>query len=105
MTLEAGTEATSRMREILLSHPEIVTVISQHGRPDNGSDPSPFSNVEMFVPLKSFDDWPRGLTKAKLTTQLEKEMRTALPGVTFNFSQYIQDNIEEAICGGRRANL
>jgi heavy metal efflux system protein len=104
MTLDAGTEATSRMREILLSHPEVVTVISQHGRPDNGSDPSPFSNVEMFVPLKPFDDWPHGLTKAKLTAQLEKEMQTALPGVTFNFSQYIQDNIEEAISGVKGAN-
>jgi cobalt-zinc-cadmium resistance protein CzcA len=104
MTLDAGTEATSKMREILMSHPEIVTVISQHGRPDNGSDPSPFSNVEMFVPLKPFDDWPHGLTKAKLTAQLEREMRTALPGVTFNFSQYIQDNIEEAISGVKGAN-
>jgi heavy metal efflux system protein len=104
MTLDAGTEATRKMRDILLKHPEVVTVISQHGRPDNGSDPSPFSNVEMFVPLKPFDDWPRGFTKAKLTTQLEKEMRTALPGVTLNFSQYIQDNIEEAISGVKGAN-
>jgi len=104
MTLDAGTEATRRMREILLSHPEVVTVISQHGRPDNGSDPSPFSNVELFVPLKALDEWPRGLTKAKLTTQLEREMQTALPGVTFNFSQYIQDNIEEAISGVKGAN-
>ena len=104
MTLDAGTEATRRMREILLSHPQVVTVISQHGRPDNGSDPSPFSNVELFVPLKPFDDWPRGLTKAKLTAQLEREMQTALPGVTFNFSQYIQDNIEEAISGVKGAN-
>jgi cobalt-zinc-cadmium resistance protein CzcA len=104
MTLDAGTEATRKMREILLNHPEVVTVISQHGRPDNGSDPSPFSNVELFVPLKPFDDWPRDLTKAKLTTQLEREMQTALPGVTFNFSQYIQDNIEEAISGVKGAN-
>src|SRR6202030_3577726 len=87
MTLDAGTEATSKMREILLSHPEVVTVISQHGRPDNGSDPSPFSNVEMFVPLKHFDQWPRGLTKAKLTEQIQGEMETALPGVSFNISQ------------------
>ena len=51
MTLDAGTEATRKMRDIMLKAPEVVTVISQHGRPDNGSDPSPFSNVEMFVPL------------------------------------------------------
>jgi cobalt-zinc-cadmium resistance protein CzcA len=104
MTLDGGTEATRRMREILLQHPEVATVISQHGRPDNGSDPSPFSNVELFAPLKPFDEWPRGLTKAALTMQLERDMRNALPGVTFNFSQYIQDNIEEAISGVKGAN-
>jgi cobalt-zinc-cadmium resistance protein CzcA len=104
MTLDAGTEATRKMREILLKHPEVITVTSQHGRPDNGSDPSPFSNVELFVPLKPFDEWPRGFTKDKLTAQLEREMQTALPGVTFNFSQYIQDNIEEAISGVKGAN-
>jgi heavy metal efflux system protein len=104
MSLDAGTQAASRMREIVIAHPEVATVISQHGRPDNGSDPSPFSNVELFAPLKPFDQWPSGLTKAKLTAQLQKEMQTALPGVTFNFSQYIQDNIEEAISGVKGAN-
>jgi cobalt-zinc-cadmium resistance protein CzcA len=104
MTLDAGTEATAKMREILLRHPEVRTVVSQHGRPDNGSDPSPFSNVEMFVPLKPMDEWISGVTKPKLTAQLQQEMQTALPGVTFNFSQYIQDNIEEAISGVKGAN-
>jgi Cu/Ag efflux pump CusA len=52
MTLDAGTDATRKMREILLSHPEVRTTVSQHGRPDNGSDASPFSNVEIFAPLK-----------------------------------------------------
>ena len=104
MTLDSGTEATRRMREILLSHPEVVTVTSQHGRPDNGSDPSPFSNVELFAPLKPFEEWPRGLTKEKLTATLQHEMQAALPGVTFNFSQNIQDNIEEAISGVKGAN-
>jgi cobalt-zinc-cadmium resistance protein CzcA len=104
MTLDSGTEATRRMREILLSHPEVLTVTSQHGRPDNGSDPSPFSNVELFAPLKPFEQWPHGLTKEKLTARLQKEMAAALPGVTFNFSQNIQDNIEEAISGVKGAN-
>lgn len=104
MTLDAGTEATRKMREILLRHPEVITVVSQHGRPDNGSDASPFSNVELFVPLKSFDDWPSGLTKAKLTDEIQKEFEDELPGVGFNFSQYIQDNVEEAISGVKGAN-
>jgi cobalt-zinc-cadmium resistance protein CzcA len=104
MSLNAGTEPARRMREILLRHPEVVTVVSQHGRPDNGSDASPFSNVELFVPLKPYDEWPDGLTKDKLTEQLQKEFTEALPGVNFNFSQYIQDNVEEAISGVKGAN-
>jgi len=104
MTLDAGTEATGKMREILLSHPEVITTVSQHGRPDNGSDASPFSNVEIFAPLKPFDEWPSGLTKDKLTAQIQAEFQAALPGVGFNFSQYIQDNVEEAISGVKGAN-
>jgi heavy metal efflux system protein len=104
MTLDAGTEATHKMREILMRHPEVLTAVSQHGRPDNGSDPSPFSNVEIFAPLKSFDQWPSGMTKEKLTEQLQKELEDALPSVVFNFSQNIQDNIEEAISGVKGAN-
>jgi cobalt-zinc-cadmium resistance protein CzcA len=104
MSLDAGTEATRKMRDILLRHPEVITVVSQHGRPDNGSDASPFSNVELFVPLKPYDEWPSGLTKDKLTDQLQKEFTDELPGVVFNFSQYIQDNVEEAISGVKGAN-
>ncbi len=104
ISLDAGTEATRRMREILLRHPEVLTVVSQHGRPDNGSDASPFSNVELFAPLKPFDEWPADLTKEKLTEELQKEFSDELPGVGFNFSQYIQDNIEEALSGVKGAN-
>jgi cobalt-zinc-cadmium resistance protein CzcA len=92
------------MRMILLRHPEVITVISQHGRPDDGSDASPFSNVELFVPLKSYGQWPKGLNKEKLTQQIQGEFQNELPGVNFNFSQYIQDNVEEAISGVKGAN-
>lgn len=102
--LEAGTDATRKMREILLRHPEIITVVSQHGRPDNGSDASPFSNVELFAPLKPLDKWTPGLTKDVLTEQLQKEFTNELPGIGFNFSQYIQDNVEEALSGVKGAN-
>jgi len=60
--------------------------------------------VELFAPLKPFDEWPAGLTKDKLTEELEQEFHDELPGITFNFSQYIQDNIEEAISGVKGAN-
>jgi cobalt-zinc-cadmium resistance protein CzcA len=102
--LNGGTEGTRKMREILLRHPEVITVVSEHGRPDNGSDASPFSNVELFVPLKPYDEWPAGLTKDKLTDIVQKEFEEELPGVTFNFSQYIQDNVEEALSGVKGAN-
>jgi heavy metal efflux system protein len=104
MGLNAGTPATGKLREIMLRHPEIITTVTQHGRPDNGSDASPFSNVEIFAPLKPFDEWPAGYTKEKLVEELNREFSDEIPGATFNFSQYIQDNIEEAISGVKGSN-
>ena len=102
--LEAGEPAVRKMREILLRHPEVITAVSQHGRPDNGSDASPFSNVELFVPLKPYDQWPVGFNKPDLIRELQHEFADELPGIDFNFSQYIQDNIEEALSGVKGAN-
>ncbi|HEX3505389.1 MAG TPA: CusA/CzcA family heavy metal efflux RND transporter [Xanthobacteraceae bacterium] len=102
--LEAGESSAAKMREILLRHPEVITAVSQHGRPDDGSDASPFSNVELFVPLKPFDEWPPNVTKDMLVAQLQKEFSDELPGIDFNFSQYIQDNVEEALSGVKGAN-
>ena len=104
LSLQDGEAATRKMRLILLRHPEVITVVSQHGRPDNGSDAAPFSNVELFVPLKPYDEWPKGVTKDKLTEEIQTEFQSELPGVTFNFSQYIQDNIEEGLSGIKGAN-
>ena len=104
LSLQDGEAAARKMREILLRHPEVLTVVSQHGRPDDGSDASPFSNVELFAPLKPFDEWPKGLTKDKLTEQIQTEFENELPGVIFNFSQYIEDNIEEGISGVKGVN-
>ena len=104
LSLQDGEVAARKMREILLRHPEVITVVSQHGRPDDGSDASPFSNVELFAPLKPFDEWPRGLTKEKLTDQVQTDFDNELPGVVFNFSQYIEDNIEEGISGVKGSN-
>jgi cobalt-zinc-cadmium resistance protein CzcA len=104
ISLEAGDPAVSRMREILKSHPEVITVTSQHGRPDDGSDASGFNNVEFFCPLKPFDQWPPGSNKERLIADLQKQFSSEFVGTSFNFSQYIQDNVEEGLSGIKGAN-
>ena len=104
ISLEAGMPIVKRIREILLSYPEIVTVVSQHGRPDNGSDAAGFNNAEFFVPLKPFEEWPTGVSKEKLIDELQKRFAAEFVGIGFNFSQYIQDNVEEGLSGVKGAN-
>ena len=104
LTLLDGEAATSKMRRILLRFPEVISVYSQHGRPDDGSDASPFSNVELYAPLKPPSEWPKGVTKESLTEAADAALRKELPGVVFNFSQYIQDNIQEGLSGIKGAN-
>ncbi len=104
ISLDAGVGKVARMREILKRHPEVVTVVSQHGRPDDGSDAAGFYNVELFVTLKPFDQWPSGYSKVMLVEDVQKEFKNEFSGVEFNFSQYIQDNIEEGLSGVKGAN-
>ena len=104
ISLEAGMPIVNQIREILLSYPEVVTVVSQHGRPDNGSDAAGFNNAEFFVPLKPFDEWPPGMSKEKLVDELQKKFADEFVGIGFNFSQYIQDNVEEGLSGVKGAN-
>ena len=104
ISLEAGAPKVERIRRILHSYPEVVTVVSQHGRPDDGSDAAGFYNGEFFAPLKPESEWPRGMTKEKLIDDLQKRFSDEFRGITFNFSQYIQDNIEEGLSGIKGAN-
>ncbi|HKD43123.1 MAG TPA: CusA/CzcA family heavy metal efflux RND transporter [Myxococcaceae bacterium] len=104
ISLEQSARHVGRMRSIVKSHSEIVTVVSQLGRPDDGTDVAGFFNIEIFAPLKPFDQWPRGLTKPRLTEQLSNELQDAFPGVIFNFSQMISDNVEEALSGVKGEN-
>ncbi len=104
ISLEAGIPVVGRIREILRSREEVITVVSQHGRPDDGSDAAGFNNAEFFAPLNPARDWPRGMTKERLIGQLQARFLEEFPGVGFNFSQYIQDNIEEQLSGVKGAN-
>ena len=66
VSLEEGNAYVNRMRTLVKGFPEVETVVSQHGRPDDGTDPDGFSNGEFFVPLKPFDRWRKGLDKERV---------------------------------------
>ncbi len=104
ISLEEATPYANRMRQIIRGFPEVVTVISQLGRPDDGTDATGFFNAEFNVPLKPVDTWPEGVDKEKLTQQINDALAAEFPGVDFNFSQYIQDNVEEAASGIKGEN-
>ncbi|HYA59066.1 MAG TPA: efflux RND transporter permease subunit, partial [Burkholderiaceae bacterium] len=94
----------NKMRRLIKSYPEVVTAVSQNGRPDDGTDPTGFFNAEFYVPLKPFDEWPKGVDKAKLTHEMSEALAAQFPGVDFNFSQNIEDNVEEAASGVKGEN-
>jgi cobalt-zinc-cadmium resistance protein CzcA len=104
ISLEDSDAYVNRMRVLMSKYPEVQSVISQHGRPDDGTDATGFFNAEFFVPLKPFDSWPGGMDKAKLTQDMTHALEQDFPGVDFNFSQYIQDNVEEAASGVKGEN-
>jgi cobalt-zinc-cadmium resistance protein CzcA len=104
ISLEAGNGYVNRMRAVIRSAPEVETVVSQHGRPDDGTDAAGFFNAEFFAPLKPADQWRPGLDKEELTSRLLAKLQTQFPGVEFNFSQYLQDNVSEAVSGVKGEN-
>ena len=104
ISLEEGQPTVNEIRKIIRSYPEVEAVLSTHGRPDDGTDATGFFNAEFFTPLKPFDQWPAGMTKAKLTQELNARLSHKYPGVDFAFSQYIEDNVEEAASGVKGAN-
>ncbi|MDD5250935.1 MAG: CusA/CzcA family heavy metal efflux RND transporter [Rhodocyclaceae bacterium] len=104
ISLEEGSSYVNGMRRIIKGFPEVETVVSQHGRPDDGTDATGFFNTEFFVPLKPADAWPQGIDKERLTEQMTQALAARFPGVEFNFSQYIQDNVEEAASGVKGEN-
>lgn len=97
-------ELTDEMRAIILQHPEVTTVISQLGQDDEGTEAISWFNVDMFVNLKPENEWRDGLDKDGLITEIEGNL-SEITGVSYSFSQNIQDNIEEAMAGVRGENV
>lgn len=104
ISFDNGFTFANRMRRLIMSFPEVTTIVSQLGRPDDGTDATGFFNAEFFVDLKPFDQWPRGLTKPQLVRQINDKLLHYFPAVSFGFSQNIEDNIDEALSGVKGSN-
>ena len=104
ISLQEGNSYVNEMRKLIASRPEVVSVVSQHGRPDDGTDAAGFFNAEFFAPLKPAKDWPDREDKDELTARLLAQLQEKFPGVEFNFSQYLQDNVSEAVSGVKGEN-
>src|SRR5579884_2182800 len=117
-SLEEVADKTRRARQILRSYPEVALVATQVGRPDDGTDPTGFYNAEFSIPLHPNNEWPafiprsrwlswlgpRPRTKLELIAAMNGQMHRELPGVDWNFSQYIRDNVMESLSGVKGDN-
>jgi cobalt-zinc-cadmium resistance protein CzcA len=104
ISLQEGNSYVNEMRKVIASRPEVEAVVSQHGRPDDGTDAAGFFNAEFFAPLKPAKQWPEREDKDELTAKLLAQLQDKFPGVEFNFSQYLQDNVSEAVSGVKGEN-
>ena len=99
INLPTGAKMVSQMRAIFLSYPEVDQVLSQLGRPDDGTETTSFFSVEFSVDLKPASQWRPGLDKLHLVASIDEKLRKRFPGVSFSYSQNIEDNIDEALSG------
>ena len=104
ISLQEGNAYVNEMRRMIRARPEVELVVSQHGRPDDGTDAAGLFNAEFFAPLKPNSEWPGTRDKDELTAELLGQLQDKFPGVEFNFSQYLQDNVSEAVSGVKGEN-
>src|SRR5262249_7545143 len=106
-------EVSARVREVrrqLRTYPEVEMFTAQIGRPDDGTDPTGFYNVEILAPLRPAKDWPpppaevQPRTKEQLVRQMNEDLDRRFPGVDWDFSQIIRDNVMEALSGVKGEN-
>jgi cobalt-zinc-cadmium resistance protein CzcA len=115
-TLERNVEIARQARAVMASYPEVEAIVSQSGRPDDGTDTEGYEGTEYFVPLRPREHWPaiveqtsgwkrwlrgpkRQRTKEELVEEMNAELEKKIPGVVWNFSQNIRDNVMEALSG------
>ena len=98
ISLDAAVKLSEQMRAVFGSFPEVKQVLSQTGRPNDGTDPTGFYNAEFHVDLLPKEKWKRNISKVELIKEMQDKL-SVFPGINFNFSQPIMDNVEEAVSG------
>jgi cobalt-zinc-cadmium resistance protein CzcA len=99
ISFEESSKISPQVRKILRSFPEVTTVADEHGRPDDGTDPTGFFNCEYYVGLKPYAEWKGAYrTKAQLITAINQKLE-AFPGIIFNYTQPAEDAVDEAETG------
>jgi cobalt-zinc-cadmium resistance protein CzcA len=120
VSMDRVAETMDHARAVIASYPEVEVLVPAIGRPDDGTDPTGYYRVEIFAPLRPMKEWPlvvdvdgwrqlfygehRQRTKEELTLAMNKELRDTFPGIDWNFSQYIRDNVSEALAGVKGDN-
>lgn len=119
-SLERNVEMARQARLIMSNYPEVEAIVTQSGRPDDGTDIEGYESTEYFVPLRPRKDWPlvveqtgltrvfygekRARTKDELIAEMNAEFQRKIPGVVWNFSQNIRDNVMESLSGFKGDN-
>ncbi|MHB8259662.1 MAG: efflux RND transporter permease subunit [Bacteroidia bacterium] len=98
ISLDESVRLSNKMRRVFMKFPEVKQVISQAGRPNDGTDATGFYNVEFHVDLVPKEDWTRRISKLELIAEMQDSL-DVFSGINFNFSQPIMDNVEEAVSG------
>jgi len=103
VSLQESTRLTKEMKNLLIKDcDEIEFVLTQTGRPNDGTDPTGFFNIEFNIQLKDEDKWQRKISKDEIIQEMRNKLAN-YPGITFGFSQPIQDNVEEYVAGVKSA--
>lgn len=98
ISLDESVQLANKMRRKLAAYPEVKQVLSQTGRPNDGTDATGFYNIEFHVDIYPEREWDSKLTKLQLIDKMQDDL-SIYPGIDFNFSQPITDNVEEAASG------
>jgi cobalt-zinc-cadmium resistance protein CzcA len=99
-SIEHSIEVAKQVERVVLQFPEVILALSKIGRAEKG-DPEDVYNIETYIKLKPYSQWPRGKTKTDLIEEMREQLEREIPGVLFNFSQLIQMRVDELISGIR----